>query len=89
MGLAAQGVQLPEGELAPADRIVWATGFRRDLDWLAGLGMDEHGSPAHRGGLSTLLPGLAILGLPCMRTRRSSFLRGLSGDARAVVRKLS
>ena len=76
------------GGRVEADRIVWTTGFRRDLGWVPGLTLDARGEPAHREGLSTDLPGVAFLGLPCMRTRRSGFLRGLVDDGRAVVRAL-
>ncbi len=73
------------GGRVEVDRIVWATGFRRDLGWVPGLTLDDHGEPAHREGLSTDLPGVAFLGLACMRTRRSGFLRGLVADGRSVV----
>ena len=72
------------GARVEADRIVFTTGYRRDLGWVPGLTLDR-GEPAHREGLSTDLPGVAFLGFPCMRTRRSGFLRGLVDDARAVV----
>ena len=75
--------------LVEVDTVVVATGFRRDLDWLGDLvprGPD--GVPIQRAGLVPSAPGLALLGLPCMRTRRSGFLRGFDGDARSVVRGL-
>jgi hypothetical protein len=52
--------------------IVWATGFRRGDPW------PERALP----------PGVARVGVPCLRTRRSGFLRGFTEDARVVVQRL-
>ena len=69
-----------------ADTLVVATGYQRDLGWLGDLVQrDEQGTPLHEGGLVSRTPGVGLLGLDCMRTRRSGFLRGMSDDARAVV----
>lgn len=75
------------GRPVACDRIVWATGFRRDLDWL-GIPLDEGGVPEHREGVSGALPALGFLGLQCQRTRRSGFLRGFADDARSLVDRL-
>ncbi len=88
VGLHVGGVTVVGGETIEADRIVWATGFRRDVSWIDGLTVDDAGVPAHDRGLSTDLRGVAFLGLSCMRTRRSGFLRGLAADAEAVVGRL-
>jgi len=88
VGLEHDALLAGQGERVPADRIVWATGFRRDLAWVSGLSLDEDGVPKHQQGLSTEVPGLAFMGLPCMRNRRSGFLRGYSADARNIVRRL-
>lgn len=78
----------PEGWIA-ADHVVFATGYRRDIEWLGAPAVAEDGAPAQREGLSTTVPGLGFVGIPCMRTRRSGFLRGLADDARAVVEGLA
>jgi len=88
IGLDKGALLADKGERIPADRIIWATGFRRDLAWISALSLDEDGVPKHQRGLSTELPGLAFMGLPCMRNRRSGFLRGYSADARNIVRRL-
>ena len=44
--------------------------------------------PGHDRGLSTEIPGLAFMGLPCMRSRRSGFLRGFAADANSIVGRL-
>jgi putative flavoprotein involved in K+ transport len=89
IGLEPGGARAAGGELVEVDRIVWAVGFRRALAWLPTLSTDPiTAAPAHREGLSTDLDGVGFLGLPCMRTRRSGFLRGFSDDAAAVLRGL-
>jgi putative flavoprotein involved in K+ transport len=79
------------------DRVVACTGFRRETGFLRGLvALDDAGRPDRdaRGlrtkrdfdaGLIPAVPGLGFVGLPCMRTRQSGFLRGFAADARAVV----
>lgn len=86
LAIETRVVRLISGEVCAADRVVLATGFRRDLEFLGdAVRLDTDGQPLHRGGLSADLPGVGYLGLPCMRTRRSGFLRGFAADARAVV----
>jgi len=80
------GVVTAQGERLTADLVVLATGYRRDLDLVAGL--DQLGPssfPAHKRGVSVRHPGLGYAGLPCARTLRSGFLRGAKGDAIALV----
>ena len=90
IGLEDRGVRVAGGEVIAVDRVVWATGFRRDFSWLPGIRIDPTtGIPEHREGISADLPGVGFLGLPCMRTRRSGFLRGFADDAAAVLDWLS
>ncbi len=87
--LLPNGVLTADGKEVACDRIVMATGFRRDTEWLAGaVTLDHMGIPKHDRGVSTEVGRLGFLGIPCMRTRRSGFLRGLPGDARHVVRRI-
>jgi putative flavoprotein involved in K+ transport len=67
--------------------IVWATGFRPDYRWLHLPVLDEKGHLRHEGGVVDA-PGLYALGLPVLRRRRSSFICGAEGDARAVIAHL-
>lgn len=88
LAIESRVVRLDSGEVRGADRVVLATGFRRDLEFLGGsLRLDAEGLPLHRHGLSRDLKGVAFVGLPCQRTRRSGFLRGFAADARAVIRR--
>ena len=87
--LVGKGVVTTDGHERPADRIVLCTGFRRDTAWLKGaIALGPDGEPSEHNGLSTELPGLGFVGIPCMRTRRSGFLRGFVDDATYVVRHL-
>lgn len=89
---AADGtaVTWPGGAVSHADVIILATGYRPALDCLAPLGaLDPGGRPLHRGGLSTVHPGLAYVGLEWQRSLASASLRGVGRDARHVTRRLS
>lgn len=79
-------VEVFGGRRIECNHVVLATGFRRDTAWLApAVRLSTDGTPAHRRGLSSDLPGLGFVGIPCQRTRRSGFLRGFADDAEAVV----
>jgi putative flavoprotein involved in K+ transport len=64
--------------------VIWATGFRPELDWLqvpAAFGRD--GALCHRNGV-VAAPGLYVLGLPYLRRRKSSFIFGVADDVREL-----
>jgi len=87
--LSAIGVQCRDGAVVTCDRIVLATGFARDTVWLGDIiDRDQYGTPRHDEGLSPEVPGMAYVGIPCQRTRRSGFIRGFAGDARNVLERL-
>jgi len=67
--------------------VVWATGYRRDYPWLKVPVLDARGEIVHRGGI-TAAPGLYVLGLKLLRTRRSSFIDGVGPDAEAITEHL-
>ena len=67
--------------------VIWATGFSRDYRWLQLPVLDGAGEIRHDGGI-TPLPGVYALGLPFMRTRRSSFIDGVGADAEALAAHL-
>lgn len=68
--------------------IVWATGFRPDYRWLDVPVIDAKGQLRHDGGVVDS-PGLYALGLPVLRRRKSSFIRGIEDDAREVIDHLA
>jgi putative flavoprotein involved in K+ transport len=65
--------------------VVWAVGYRRRYDWLTIPVLDENGEIIHRGGV-TKVPGLYVIGLTFLRTRRSSFIDGCGLDAGELAR---
>jgi putative flavoprotein involved in K+ transport len=75
LDLAAEGIRT----------VVWATGYGRDYGWLkVPAALDAVGEIVHRGGI-TPSPGLYVLGLRFLRTRKSSFLDGVGADAEALA----
>jgi putative flavoprotein involved in K+ transport len=61
--------------------ILWATGFRPDYSWLDVDVLDRRGMIRHDGGIAES-PGMYVIGLPCLRRRKSSFIHGVEDDAR-------
>jgi putative flavoprotein involved in K+ transport len=74
---APLGLDLRSGENSA---IVWATGFRPDLSWLAVPVLDRRGRVVHDGGV-TACPGLYLIGMPFLRRRKSSLIDGAADDA--------
>lgn len=84
------GVLWPDGTREHVDAVIFASGYRPHLPYLATLGvLDEDGMPRHRQGVSTMLPGLGYLGLEFQRSFSSNTLRGVHRDAARVVTALS
>jgi 2-polyprenyl-6-methoxyphenol hydroxylase-like FAD-dependent oxidoreductase len=77
------------GEAEPVDSVIFATGFRPSLDYLAPLeALDADGQALHHHGVSTAVRGLGFVGFSNQRTFASAALRGVGADAAAVVRAL-
>ena len=68
--------------------VVWCTGFDADYSWIHLPVLDSRGEPIHTEGISPV-PGLAFVGLPWMRVRRSSIISGVEDDARFVADSLA
>jgi putative flavoprotein involved in K+ transport len=68
--------------------IVWATGYRPDLAWLAAPVFDHAGRIRHDGGV-VAAPGLYLLGMPFLRRRKSSFIHGIADDVRELGEHLA
>jgi putative flavoprotein involved in K+ transport len=83
------GVVWPDGVEEPVDTVIYATGYRPNLDYLADLGaLDADGQPAHRRGMSTTVPGLGYVGLSNQWTYASATIRGVGPDAVYIVQQL-
>jgi putative flavoprotein involved in K+ transport len=80
----------PDGTREQADTVVFATGYRPDLGYLAPLGaLDHDGMPRHCGGISCTHPGLGYVGLEFQRSFSSNTLRGVHRDAEYVIPPLA
>jgi len=78
-----------DGSTERVDALIFATGYRPALDFLAATGaLDPEGAPRHRSGLSTTVPGLGYVGMEWQRSFSSATLRGVARDAAYVVRRL-
>ena len=64
--------------------VVWGTGYRFDLSWIAFPVLDERGEPVHERGV-TAVPGLYVLGFSLVRRPRSAFLPPLGEEATSVA----
>jgi len=88
-GFISTGVVWPDGIEEPIDTVIYATGYRPNLDYLADLdALDTDGQPLHRRGMSTTVPGLAYVGLSNQWTYASATLRGVGPDAAYIVQRL-
>lgn len=86
----SDGVLWRDGTQEPVDTVIFATGYRPNLDYLSGVdALDEHGRAHQRAGASLTTPGLYYVGLSAQRTLVSATLRGVGPDAAYVVRRLA
>ncbi|MBQ1028799.1 NAD(P)/FAD-dependent oxidoreductase [Micromonospora sp. C97] len=85
----ADGVIWADGTHEAVDTVLFATGYRPNLDYLAPLGALDDGMPRHVSGVSTTHRGLVYLGLEFQRSFSSNTLRGVGRDAAHVVAALA
>ncbi len=71
--------------------IIWCTGFDYDYSWIDLPAFEADGTPQHRRGVSTTVPGLYFIGLRFQHRMSSSLIGGVGADAEfiadAVVRR--
>jgi putative flavoprotein involved in K+ transport len=86
----ADYVLWPDDTRKQADTVLFATGYRPDLDYLRSLGaLDDDGMPRQTGGIPITHPGLVYLGLEFQRSFSSNTLRGVHRDASHVIPALT
>jgi putative flavoprotein involved in K+ transport len=78
-------LDLAEGNIKT---IIWATGYHADLSWLKVQAFDARGRLAHDGGIMKQ-PGLYVLGMPYLRTRKSTLIDGADHDTGIVADHLT
>ena len=67
--------------------VIWATGYRADLSFIKVPAFDVRGRLVHDGGILRP-PGLYVLGMPYLRTRKSTLIDGADLDAGLVSGRL-
>lgn len=83
------GVTWADGQEEAVDTVLFATGYRPNLDYLTDIGaLDACGQALQHHGVSTTVPGLGFVGLANQRTFASATLRGVGADAAVVLRAL-
>lgn len=89
-GFDGDAVVWPGGQSEPVDAVLFATGYRPNLGYLAELGaLDAAGAPVQVDGISATHPGLVYVGLEFQRSFASNTLRGVAADAEYVVGPLA
>ena len=71
-------------ETAGITSVIWGTGYRFDLSWIAFPVLDERGEPVQERGV-TAVPGLYFVGFSLVRRPRSAFLPPLGEEAASVA----
>lgn len=84
------GVVWPDGEHEHVDAVIYATGYRPTVTFLADLpdALDASGRPDQRDGIANRVPGLYFVGIPKQRNFASATLRGVGPDSAYVVNHL-
>jgi len=72
-------------DVASVSTVLWATGYRPDYSWLGLPVVDAQGNIDHDGGIVRGATGLYLMGLPVMRTRKSTYIDGVGDDARDLA----
>jgi putative flavoprotein involved in K+ transport len=86
--VTSTGVIWADGQHTDVDSLVFATGFRPNLGFLAGLHVAGNESLTQRNGKAEHVPGLYFVGLPKQRNFASATLRGVGPDASHIIPSL-
>ncbi|MPV35628.1 flavin-containing monooxygenase [Georgenia subflava] len=79
---------LADGRVLDVANVIWATGFRRDLDWVGAPLPMEDGWPVEHRGVVESVPGLYFCGLAFQYAFGSMVLPGVGRDAAYVARMI-
>jgi putative flavoprotein involved in K+ transport len=84
-----EGVVWSDGSKEKTDHVIFATGFRPNLEYLRGLGgLAPNGDALQKKGVSSIVPGLYFVGLNGQRSFASATIRGVGSDANYVVKHI-
>jgi putative flavoprotein involved in K+ transport len=86
-----EGIVWRDGIEEKVYSIIYATGFRPNVNYLSSLtnAIDQFENPIHIKRVSTTIDGLYYIGLSGQRSFSSATIRGVGGDAKYVVKKIS
>jgi putative flavoprotein involved in K+ transport len=76
---------LADGRSIPAASVVWATGYRPELDWIEDLPRQADGWPVQERGVVGSRPGLFFLGIPFQYALTSGLVGGVGRDAAYIA----
>ncbi len=79
---------LDDGRVLDVANVIWATGFRRDLSWIAAPIVGEDGWPREYRGVADAVPGLFFCGLSFQYSFSSMVLPGVGRDAAYVAHRI-
>lgn len=77
--------RLEDGRVLDVGNVVWCTGFRQPLAWLALPIFDGEGRPRHDGGVVDDEPGLYFVGMQFAYAMSSSMIHGVGRDADRIA----
>jgi putative flavoprotein involved in K+ transport len=81
-------VSFADGKAVEVDTVVWATGYRDDIDWVAIPEVkDARGNFLHYRGISSL-PNLCFIGRSWQWSRGSALFAGVGEDAAYLTEHL-
>ena len=69
--------------------VIWATGYRPDLDWIDGLELATSGWPDTQRGAVPAMPGLYFVGMPFQYALTSGLIGGVDRDAAYVAAQIA
>jgi putative flavoprotein involved in K+ transport len=85
-----EGVQWSDGSEEKVDTVIYATGYKPNVNYLSSLieAVDNSGNPLHYKGISNTIKGLYYIGLSGQQSLSSATIRGVGRDAKYVIKKL-
>jgi putative flavoprotein involved in K+ transport len=84
----ADGVVWGDGTPEPVDTVIYATGYKTGMTYLAPLpAREDDGYPIQTNGVSDVVDGLFFVGLFGQRSHASATLRGVGRDAKHIANR--
>jgi putative flavoprotein involved in K+ transport len=86
-----EGVIWPDQKEEKVDIVIFATGFRPNVNYLKPMytALDDSGHPLQTKGISKSIKGLCYVGLSGQRSFSSATIRGVGADAKYVVKHIN